>query len=201
MGKFFLRFFLLVVIVIVSLVIILTYVGVETNKFNDLIKSKTNEVNQNVKLEFKKTKIYLNPTKFNLIVKLQAPQILIKNNKIDLSKLDLFLSLRSFFSTDFLLKKAEIAFIRNDIKDLTKITNIFLPRIVNKRFSKIFEKGNLEGELIIPFEPNGNIGKDYGFYGKISNATILTCALSVTPDGIVNVLSSISTKDAPLSLL
>ena len=99
-------------------------------------------------------------------------KILVKNNKIVLSKLDLFLPLRSFFSSDFLLKKAEVAFIKNDIKDLTKITNIFLPRIINKRFSKILKKGNLEGEFAIPFKPDGSIGKDYEFSGKVSNASI-----------------------------
>jgi len=172
MGKFILRFFLIVLIAIVSVVIFLTYFGLETDKFDNLIKNKTNEINQNVKLEFQKTKIHLNPTELDLVVKLQKPKILIKNNEIDLSKLDLFLSLKSFFSSDFLLKRAEVAFIKNDIKDLTKITNIFLPRIINKQLNKIFEKGNLEGEFIIPFEPDGSIGKDYGFYGQISDATI-----------------------------
>ena len=90
----------------------------------------------------------------------------IKNNEIILSKLDLFLPLTSFFTSDFLLKRAEIAFIRNDIKDLTKITNIFLPKIINKQLNKIFAKGNIEGEFIIPFDSDGSIGKDYGFSGK-----------------------------------
>mgnify|MGYP000150261294 CR=1 FL=1 len=98
MGKFFLRFFLISLIVIVSVVIFLTYFGLETNRFDNLIKNKTNEINQNVKLEFQRTKIYLNPTELNLVVKLQKPKILIKNNEIDLSKLDLFLSLKSFFN-------------------------------------------------------------------------------------------------------
>ena len=97
---------------------------------------------------------------------------MIKNNEIDLSKLDLFLSLKSFFSSDFLLKRAEIAFVRNDIKDLTKITSIFLPRIINKQLKKVFEKGNLEGEFVIPFESDGSIGKDYKFSGKVSDASI-----------------------------
>ena len=61
MGKFILRFFLIVLIVIVSIVIFLTYFGLETVRFDNLIKNKANEINQNVKLEFKKTKIYLNP--------------------------------------------------------------------------------------------------------------------------------------------
>ena len=53
---------------------------------------------------------------------LQAFQNNIKNileyniNQIKLSKLDLFLSLKSFFTQDFLLKKAEVAFYKNDIK-------------------------------------------------------------------------------------
>ena len=143
MGKFFSKFFLLVLIVVVSAIFFLSFFGLETDKFDSLIKTKSNEINRYVKLEFQKTKIHLNLTKLNLVVKLQNPKILIKNDEIILSKLDLFLPLRSFFTSDFLLKRAEIAFIRNDIKDLTKITNIFLPKIINKQLNKIFAKGEL----------------------------------------------------------
>ena len=172
MSKFFLRFFLIVLIVSISAIIFLSYFGIETDKFDGLIKSKANEVNRYITIGFQKTKIHLNPTKLNLVVKLQNPKIFVKNNEIILSKLDLFLSLRSFFTSDFLLKRAEVAFAKNDIKDLTKITNIFLPKIINKQVNKIFHKGNLEGEFIIPFESDGNIGKDYGFSGKVSDASI-----------------------------
>ena len=135
MGKFFSRFLLLLLVTVVSLIIYLSYFGINTDKFDDLIKNKANEVNQNVELEFQKTKIHLNIKELNLVVKLQNSKVLIRGNAIDLSKLDLFLSLKSFFSSDFLLKRAEVAFIENDIKDLTKITNIFLPKIVNKKLN------------------------------------------------------------------
>ena len=172
MSKFFLRFFLIVLIVSISAIIFLSYFVIETDKFDGLIKSKVNEVNRYITIGFQKTKIHLNPSKLNLAVKLQNPKIFVKNNEIILSKLDLFLSLRSFFTSDFLLKRAEVAFAKNDIKDLTKITNIFLPKIINKQVNKIFHKGNLEGEFIIPFESDGSIGKDYGFSGKVSDASI-----------------------------
>jgi len=172
MGKFFSRFFLLLLISTVSLIIYLSYFGINTDKFDDLIKSKANELNKYIKLEFQKTKIHLNFGELNLVVRLQNPKILVKDNEIDLSKLDLFLSLKSFFSSNFLLERAEVAFIENDIKDLTKITNIFLPKIINKQLNKIFVKGNLEGEFIIPFKSDGKLRKDYGFSGTISNATI-----------------------------
>ena len=82
------------------------------------------------------------------------------------------MSLKSYFFSDFLLNRVEVAFIRNDIKDLTKITNIFLPKFINKRLNKIFVKGNLEGEFIIPFESDGRVGREYGFSGRVSNALI-----------------------------
>ena len=143
MGKFFFRFFLLNLVIVVAAVIFLSYVGLNTDKFNDLIKEKANSVHRNVKLEFKNTKIYLNPTELNLIVKLKKPKVLIKNNEINLSKIDLFLSLQSFFNSNFLLKRAEIAFKRNDIKDLVKITSAFLPKLINKQLNKIFLNGKL----------------------------------------------------------
>ena len=78
MGKFFLRLFLIILIVVVSAIIFLSYFGIETDKFDRLIKNKANEVNRHVKLGFQKTKIHINPTELNLEVKLQNPKILVK---------------------------------------------------------------------------------------------------------------------------
>ncbi len=172
MSKFLLKIFILLLVIFFSFTIYLSYFGIETDKFDALIKEKANEVNQNMKLEFNKTKIYLNPTELNLAVKLKEPRVIIRNNQITLSKLNLFLSIKSFFSSNFLLKRAEIAFTKNHIKDLTKITNIFVPKFINKKINKIFAEGQIEGEFIIPFDVDGNIGNDYGFSGKVLNASI-----------------------------
>ena len=172
MFKFLLKLIVLLIVIILSITTYLTYFGIETKKFDYLIKKKANEVNQNVKLQFNKTKIYLSPIKLNLTVKLKEPKVIIKNNEINLTKLNLFLSIKSYFTSSFLLQKIEIAFAQNDIKDLTKITNIFVPKIINNQISKIFEKGKLEGKFIIPFKDDGSIGKDYAFSGKILNASL-----------------------------
>ena len=75
MTKFFLRIFFLLTVIFVSLIIYLTYFGINTDKFDGIIKNKANEVNSYVKLEFKKTKIYLNPKELNLVIKLQNPKV------------------------------------------------------------------------------------------------------------------------------
>ena len=145
MIKFLLKFLFLLFVFLISVTVYISFFGIETDKFNNLIKEKANKVNRYVKLEFNKTKIHLNPKELNLVVKLKNPKILAKENEIILSKFDLFLPLESFFTSDFLLKRVELAFSKNDIKDLTKITNIFLPRIINKQINKVFNKGTLEG--------------------------------------------------------
>ena len=87
MGKFFLRFFLLILIILVSTVIFLSYFGIETDRFDNFIKNKANTINRYVKLNFNKTKIHLNVRELNLLLKLQDPKILAKGNEIDLNKL------------------------------------------------------------------------------------------------------------------
>ena len=172
MGKFLLSFLSFILVSVVFVLVYVSYFGVLTDKFDVLIKSKANEVNQNVQLDFNKTKIHLNFKKLNLAVKLQNPKIIIKNNEIILSKIDLFLPLKSFITSDFLLQKAEIAFFENDIKDLTKITNAFVPRIINKQIKKKFLKGKIEGEFVIPFNSDGSIGANYEIKVKVINADI-----------------------------
>ena len=199
MRKFLLRIFILLLVIIFSFTIYISYFGIETDKFDSLIKGKANEVNKNVKLEFNKTKIYLNPIELNLLVKLKDPRIIIKNNQINLSKLNLFLSIKSFFSSNFLLKRSEIAFTKNHIKDLTKITNILVPKIINKQIDRVFSEGEIEGEFIIPFDENGDIGNDYGFSGKVLDASInitkefkiknLTAEINHTKDRAANLFN------------
>jgi hypothetical protein len=170
--KFFIKFFLSVLLILFLIIIYLTYFGLETDKFDSLIKKKSNTINSNIKIKFNKTKIYLDIKNLKLLVKLQNPQVVLKKNEINLTKINLFLSLRSFYSSNFILEKASVGFKKNDIKDLTKITNIFLPKFVNKQLKKVFEKGNLDGEFTIPFNPDGSISKKYTFYGNINSVNL-----------------------------
>jgi hypothetical protein len=170
--KIFFKIVLFLLIILSSIIIFLSYVGFETDRFDTLIKSKSNSLNNNVKIEFNKTRSYLNIRNLKILIKLQNPKIVIRNKEINLSKLNFLLSLKSFYTSDFILEKANIGFQKNDIKDLTKITNVFLPKVINKQLKKIFEKGDLEGEFVIPFNRDGSVNKNYTFKGKINKAYI-----------------------------
>ena len=185
MVRYFSRFILLLLVSITFIIIYLSYFGIETDRFDSLIKEKANEVSRYVKLNFKNTKIHLNPKELNLAVKLQNPKILVKGNQIVLSKIDLFLPLKSFITSDFLLQSAEIDFFNNDIKDLVKISNIFLPKFFNIKLNKIFSSGNLQGEFVIPFNSDGSIADNYQVSAKLLEADI-----NINKDFKINNLST-----------
>ena len=172
MGRILLKFFLIILFLITLGTLALSYFGLETNRFDNIIKSKTNEINKNVRFDFNKTKIHLNIKELNLVIKLQNPKILVKKNEIKLSTFDIYLSIRSFYTSDFLIEKTIISFEKNNIKDITKVTSIFIPRIINKQLDKIFSKGTIEGQILIPFNDDGKISNNYEFKGKIINSTI-----------------------------
>ena len=54
MKTFFFKTFIFFLLTIVVLIFYLSYFGLETNRFNNLIKNKANEVNQHIKLDFEK---------------------------------------------------------------------------------------------------------------------------------------------------
>ena len=172
MGRILLKFFLIILFLITLGTLALSYFGLETNRFDNIIKSKTNEIHKNVRFDFNKTKIHLNIKELNLVIKLQNPKILVKKNEIKLSTFDIYLSIRSFYTSDFLIEKTIISFEKNNIKDITKVTSIFIPRIINKQLDKIFSKGTIEGQILIPFNDDGKISNNYEFKGKIINSTI-----------------------------
>ena len=172
MGRILLKFFLIILFLITLGTLALSYFGLETNRFDNIIKSKTNEINKNVRFDFNKTKIHLNIKELNLVIKLLKPKILVKKNEIKLSTFDIYLSIRSFYTSDFLIEKTIISFEKNNIKDITKVTSIFIPRIINKQLDKIFSKGTIEGQILIPFNDDGKISNNYEFKGKIINSTI-----------------------------
>ena len=172
MGKFLLKFFIILTVLLFSIIIYLAYFGIETDRFDKLIKQKANETNNYAKLDFNKTKIHLNIRKLNIFIKLQDPKILLKGNVINLSKVNIVLSAKSLYKPKVILRNAEIAFEKNSINDLSKITNIFFPKFVNKKIKKIFKKGTIEGTFKIPFSKNGKYMNSYIFVGKILNADI-----------------------------
>ena len=75
MKKIIIQFFLFLAILFISVIIILSTVGVETNKFNNFISNKASQT-KNINLKLNTIKFKVNPRELSLFLETKKP----KNN-------------------------------------------------------------------------------------------------------------------------
>ena len=81
------------IVLFVGLIIFFSTIGIKTNKFNNLINQKVNEINSNIKLNLKDVNFKLNISKFEFEVITLDPTISINKKKIDLERINFDLNI------------------------------------------------------------------------------------------------------------
>ena len=74
MRKILAYFILFVIISFISLILILSTIGIETNKFNKLVTERTSQ-DRNISLKLETIKFKINPKELSLFLETQNPEI------------------------------------------------------------------------------------------------------------------------------
>ena len=80
----FFKYLILILIFVVLLIIYLSVIGIETDKFNRQIKDKIYKVNNNLDLNLKKIKLTLDPINFKINAKTVGAIIYYSNKSLEL---------------------------------------------------------------------------------------------------------------------
>ena len=78
----------------------LSTIGIETNSFNNLIRNKLKNYNEDVDLKFSKAKLLLDIKSLNLKIKLINPKIESKKKEITFYNISSVISLKSYLNND-----------------------------------------------------------------------------------------------------
>ena len=164
--------------IIFTLVIILflTYfslVGIETDQFNNQIKSKLININKDLDLELKQVNLKLNPLKLKINVKILGSKIKNKKEVLETESIKTKISLISFFKNEFVIKNLDISTKSINIEDLISFTKTFYnnPNIII--FEKFFQvKGFIVADLRINFDNKGNIKNNYFVKGYVKDTKL-----------------------------
>ena len=157
-------------------IIFLTYfslVGIETDKFNNQIKSKLTSVNKNLDLELKQINLKLNPLELKINVKILGAKIKSRKEVLETESIKTKISLISFFKNEFVIKNLDISTKSINIEDLISFTKTFYnnPNIII--FEKFFQvKGFIVADLKINFDNKGNIKNNYFAKGYVKDAKL-----------------------------
>ena len=170
MIKKIIKYFLYFLILIFIGVLYLSYFGVETKRFNQLIKNEVSKVNKKINIELKDVKILLNLSNFSIALKTYEPNLVFDNKKIKLKNIKTNFSLGSFLKKEFAIKNVSISTKENNLKDVVSLARVYQNSPQLLIFNKMIKNGTLVTDINFNFNDKGKINKDYSIKGSVNDA-------------------------------
>ena len=159
-------------LVILLSVLYLTFIGLNTNKLNDLVKNKFLEFNPNYVLEINDLNLKLYPVKLKFNVSSKNVIIGAYNQKLKLKNISTDVSIKSYLKGTYPLKNIKAESDTIEVKKLLKIVRNFKDNFQLMLVTKLIKNGNSKIFVDINLDEKGKIKKNYLLKGVIKNLKI-----------------------------
>jgi len=184
MKKIITYLILFTIILFTSLIVILSTIGIETNKFNKLITEKISKA-RNINLNLKTIKFKINPKELSLFLETQSPKIVYRDLLVPVTNIKVYINFLSLLKSDPRIKKISLTSEELDIIELNKLSSIIKPSTFKSLLNNKIKEGKLISKIEIFFNEEGLI-KDFIAKGTVKDLK-------------VELLSNISLKETDLS--
>tara|TARA_B100000941_G_scaffold289121_1_gene267399 strand:+ start:1105 stop:3276 length:2172 start_codon:yes stop_codon:yes gene_type:complete len=154
MKKLIFNLTLLVFISFASLLIILSTVGIKTNKFNNLISSKASQ-NNNISLKLEKIKFKLNLKELNLFLETNKPKIKYRGIYIPVKNLKIYIDFLSLLKSKPKIQKTNIDLEELDVDELNKLLVVIKPSNFRSLLKNKIKAGKLSSQLDLFLDNKG----------------------------------------------
>ena len=167
-----LKYFLLIVGLISLVIIYVSIIGLETDKFNDQIKKKFYQSNNELELKLKKIKLTLDPFNLKINAKTIDTEIIYKKRNIELDYIKTQISLNSLIKNTLVSSNLEISTKTILLKDIVSFLRVTSNKPQLFILESIIKKGNVILNIKLDFDENGKIKDDYEINGLLKNGKI-----------------------------
>jgi len=154
MKKIIIQFFLFLAILFISVIIILSTVGVETNKFNNFISNKASQT-KNINLKLNTIKFKVNPRELSLFLETKSPKIIFKDVLVPVSNIKVYVDFLSLLKSEPKIEKTNLIFEELDITQLNKLSKIIKPSNFKSLLNNKIKAGKLVSEIEIYLDEQG----------------------------------------------
>tara|TARA_B100001057_G_scaffold111851_1_gene109938 strand:- start:4963 stop:7134 length:2172 start_codon:yes stop_codon:yes gene_type:complete len=149
------------------LLVYLSLIGYETDKFNSLLEKKVSLSIQNTEIKFKKIRIKINIKNLSFFLTTLNPEIKYQDNNIKIKKIDVYVNLKSVLKGKPEIEKINISSNEIDINEIKKIIRYQKPSNFKKFFINDVESGKATFKLDLYLVKNKI--KNYEINGTIKN--------------------------------
>ena len=172
MNKKILKYISIVLGIFVLLIVYLSTIGIETDKFNNQIQDLVKQKNDKFDTSLKKIKLTLDPLDFKINAKTIDAKITFLGKPIELEYIKTQISLNSLIKSQLVASQVEIStkpiLLKNFVAFIRSINNrpelFFLERFI--------KRGYLIADLKFSFDDFGKLKEDYKINGLVKEGEI-----------------------------
>ena len=170
MKKIIFNIILLVVILFLALIILLSTIGIETNKFNKLISKKV-FLTTNVDLNLETIKFKIDLKKLSLFIETQNPEITYKQITLPVQNIMVFLDFLPLINSELKLKKISLIFNELNITEINKMSAVIKPSNFKSLLVNKVKEGKVFSEIDIFLTEKGLI-EDFIVKGSVKDLKV-----------------------------
>ena len=143
-----------ILIIFLSLIILLSTTGIETNRFNSIISEKINQSNNKIKLSLKTIKFKLDIKQVSLFLEAKNPDIYYRDTLLPAKNIKIYIDFFTTFKSSTRIEKINLIFDQIDIEQLKKISVTFKPSNLTSILNNKIGSGKLNTEIEIYLDDN-----------------------------------------------
>ncbi len=168
MNKLFLKLIIFLLFICISIIGILSSVGIQTDKFNKLISNKINQANKNTNLTVETIKFKINLKELSLFLETDNPKIIYRKTEIPAKNIKVYIDFISLLKSKPKIKKIRLVLFQVNFEQFKEISSTFKPSNFTSFVNNKIISGKIDTEIEFFFNNENNLD-DFIARGKITN--------------------------------
>tara|TARA_B100000886_G_scaffold321620_1_gene263977 strand:- start:3080 stop:5260 length:2181 start_codon:yes stop_codon:yes gene_type:complete len=173
MKKISISIFLILLIILIITLTILSTVGIETKRFNNLVTQKINRNNNNISLDLNSIKFKLDIKEISLFLETKNPKIVYRKVDIPAENIKVYINFLSLINQKNEIEKISLVFDQIDINQIKKASKTLKPSNFVRFLKTKAKKGKLNSEIEIYLNDRNQLD-NFIARGSISDLEIET---------------------------
>ena len=168
MKKIIISLTLIIIFILTSLTMLLSTIGIETNRFNNFISNKIIQNNNNIDLKLTTVNFKLDLKEIGLFLETKNPQINYRDVLIPAENIKVYIDFLSLIKSEPKIKKINLVLRQLDIEQLKKISVTFKPSNFTSFLNNKIKEGQLSAKLKLYLD-NDNLLENFTASGSVLN--------------------------------
>ena len=168
MKKFIFSLIIFILLSLISIITVLSTIGIETSRFNDLISKKINQANNFIEINLQTIVYKLDLKNISLFLDTKNPNLTYRGSVIPVQNIKVYINFISLIKTDPKIKKINITLNELSIQEIKKFNKIIKPSNLKSFMNSRVLGGKIKSEIEV-FLNQKNLIDNFIAKGSVKN--------------------------------